>query len=217
MKFEFIKLSSLDIKSRAAAIVASFILFATAAVNAVSMSRSEVSVFYKAAGFAFQLLLAVILVYSVMLAAILHDRMGRPGRPGFVLITGAGLKTAVFLIALLGVVNAALAIYAIALGFTFSGCLRSFSYVILSPLPLFFLEGFVYSDQDYLFIGMRKLSVPLMEIAKIDIACRKLGVSYIISLTDSRGKRAKITANEMLKDRFIKFIGKYDAGITIYD
>jgi hypothetical protein len=214
MKFEFIKLFSLERKSCAATFAASFILLATAAVNAVSMSRSGVSVIYKAAGFAFQLMLAIILVYSVMLAAILHDRMGRPG---FVLITGAGLKTAVFLIALLGVVNAALAIYAIGLGFTFSGCLRSFSHVILSPMPLFFLEGFVYSDQDYLFIGMRKLSVPLMEIAKIDIACRKLGVSYIISLTDSRGKRAKITADEMLKDRFIKFIGKYDAGITIYD
>jgi hypothetical protein len=103
------------------------------------------------------------------------------------------------------------------LGFTFSGCLRSFSHVILSPLPLFFLESFVYSDQDYLFIGMRKLSVPLKEIAKIDIACRKLGVSYTINLTDSRGKRTKISANEMLKDRFIEFVGRYDAGITIYD
>ncbi len=214
MKFEFIKLSSLDIKSRTAVIGTAFILLASAAVNAVSMSRSEVSVFYKAAGYVFQLLLAVILVYSVMLAAILHNRMGRAG---FVLITGAGLKTAVFLISLLGVVNAALAIYAIASGFTFSGCLRSFSHVILSPLPLFFLESFVYSDQDYLFIGMKKLSVPLKEIAKIDIACRKLGVSYTINLTDSRGKRTKISANEMLKDRFIEFVGRYDAGITIYD
>ncbi len=214
MKFEFIKLFSIDRKSRAASFTASFILLATAAVNAVSMSRSGVSVIYKAAGFAFQLSLAIILIYSVMLAAILHDRMGRPG---FVLITGTGLKTAVFLIALLGVVNAALAIYAIASGFTFPGCLRSFSHVIISPVPLFFLEGFAYSDQDYLFIGMRKLSVSLKEIAKVDIARRKLGMGYIISLMDCRGKKVKITANELLKDKFIEFIGKYDAGITIYE
>lgn len=214
MKLEFIRLFTLDGKNRAAIFAVSFILLATAVVNAASMSRSDVSVIYKAAGFVFQLSLAIILICSVIMAAILHDRMGRPG---FVLITGTGLKTAVFMIALLGVVNAALAIYAIASGFTFPGCLRSFSHVIISPVPLFFLEGFAYSDQDYLFIGTRKLSVSLKEIAKVDIARRKLGMGYIISLTDFRGAKTRLAANELLKDRFIEFIVKYDVGIKIIE
>ncbi|HEX2945069.1 MAG TPA: hypothetical protein VHT96_03860 [Clostridia bacterium] len=126
------------------------------------------------------------------------------------------MKAMIFLIILFSMINISFALYLIASGAYPEG-FRGLSLVVAAPVLLSSLEGYVYSDQEYLFLGTRKLTVPIKEIAKVEIIRRKLGMGYTIGLTDCRGAKTKLAANELLKDKFIEFIGKYDAGITIYD
>jgi hypothetical protein len=186
MRYEYIKLASLNWKSRAVLYAVFSILIAAATINTVGLFINRIPCIYRIAGIIFQLVFMIAMAYSIISVAVVSDRIARLG---CIMVSGAGMKPEVLIIILFGLINVSFAVYLIVSNFIFPEGFRGFNLIIMAPLLFYFIDSYVYTDQDYLFIGTRKLMVPLKEIVKVDITRRKLGMDYINAWWIAKVKR----------------------------